>query len=413
MNFNHKLIPIVWKWIAWIVGIKNLEENRPELTKNWLNEKKRFEIFASEISMEWKNWRELRKCELTNSPGVNREKVTLPNRSSHHKYRSCRKEWIIWMILENLKMQNRFAVENYPTFPVIRQLFQVLVGCWAATKVCDLKHEICLEHRETFLPVHVQWSIRLQHLIKEYFTFWNQSATGENPVRDGTGKLVARSEERNRETIPMPRFLRRPSTMSSFFPAEGSYSTELRDWSTETADLRTLIWQIPTPSTFSCWKIRLKTQVSACSSSPRRQCNGSKKWRWSIPWTIFKSLAQGRWLRVLQYRWNYRRTTWLDRKDSEYRNCNSTKFPNPQSFLVWKIRFKTQVTTFWFSIGRYLWIKEVEMVDSLEELTSSRSVAGKNFPNFEMLDARIAPALNKIIQNSYFKKKVSLEEEKA
>ena len=30
-----------------------------------------------------------------------------------------------------------------------------------------------------------------------------------------------------------------------------------------------------------------------------------------------------------------------------------------------------------------------------------------------MLDARTAPALNKIIQNSYFKKKVCLEEQKA
>ena len=60
-----------------------------------------------------------------------------------------------------------------------------------------------------------------------------------------------------------------------------------------------------------------------------------------------------------------------------------------------------------------LWIKEVEMVDSMEELKSSRSVSGTNFPNFEMLDARIASSLNKIIQNSYFKKKVSLEEQRA
>ena len=60
-----------------------------------------------------------------------------------------------------------------------------------------------------------------------------------------------------------------------------------------------------------------------------------------------------------------------------------------------------------------LWIKEVEMVDSLEELKSSRSVAGKKFPKFETLDAKIACALNKIIQNSQFKKKVSLEEQKA
>ena len=55
----------------------------------------------------------------------------------------------------------------------------------------------------------------------------------------------------------------------------------------------------------------------------------------------------------------------------------------------------------------------MEMVDSLEELKSSRSVSGNYFPTFEMLDAKIASALNKIIQNSHFKKKVSLEEQKA
>ena len=58
-------------------------------------------------------------------------------------------------------------------------------------------------------------------------------------------------------------------------------------------------------------------------------------------------------------------------------------------------------------------INEVEMVDSLDELTSSRSVYGKDFPNFEMLDAKIASVWNDIIQNSHFKKKVSLEEQKA
>ena len=56
-----------------------------------------------------------------------------------------------------------------------------------------------------------------------------------------------------------------------------------------------------------------------------------------------------------------------------------------------------------------LWIKEVEMVDSLDELKASRSVSGKNFTNFEMLDAKIASVRNKI-QISQLKKKVSLEE---
>ena len=60
-----------------------------------------------------------------------------------------------------------------------------------------------------------------------------------------------------------------------------------------------------------------------------------------------------------------------------------------------------------------LWNKEVEMVESLEALKSSRSVTGTHGPDFELLDARIASALNKIIQNTRFKKKVSLEEMKA
>ena len=54
-----------------------------------------------------------------------------------------------------------------------------------------------------------------------------------------------------------------------------------------------------------------------------------------------------------------------------------------------------------------------EMVDSVDELKSSRSTQGKDFPNFEILDARIASALNKIIQNSHFKKKDTLEEQNA
>ena len=55
------------------------------------------------------------------------------------------------------------------------------------------------------------------------------------------------------------------------------------------------------------------------------------------------------------------------------------------------------------------------MVDSLEELKYSRSVSENKFPNFKMLDARIASALNKIIHNSFplQKKKVNLEEQKA
>ena len=90
------------------------------------------------------------------------------------------------------------------------------------------------------------------------------------------------------------------------------------------------------------------------------------------------------------------------------------KFPPPSSFLCRKIRFRSQVTACSDSPSEaMLRIKAVEMADSMEELKSSRSVAGKNFPNFVMLDAKITSALNKIIQNSHFSEKVSLEEQKA
>ena len=55
----------------------------------------------------------------------------------------------------------------------------------------------------------------------------------------------------------------------------------------------------------------------------------------------------------------------------------------------------------------------MEMVDSVDELRSSSSTRGISMPNYEVLDARIASALNRIIHNTQFKRKVSLEEQKA
>ena len=90
------------------------------------------------------------------------------------------------------------------------------------------------------------------------------------------------------------------------------------------------------------------------------------------------------------------------------------KFPTPATFACWKIRFKTEVCTCsQFRTETMHWIKEVEMVDSVDELKSSSSVRGIRMPDFEVLDARIASALNRIIHNSHFRRWVSLEEQKA
>ena len=78
------------------------------------------------------------------------------------------------------------------------------------------------------------------------------------------------------------------------------------------------------------------------------------------------------------------------------------KIQKPSDYLVW------------FSIGGYVMdqrSRDGRLIGWLKK--TSGSIAGQTFPKFEMLDARIASALNKIIQNSQFKKKVSLEEQKA
>ena len=83
------------------------------------------------------------------------------------------------------------------------------------------------------------------------------------------------------------------------------------------------------------------------------------------------------------------------------------KFSTPATFVCWKIRFKTEVCTCsQFPTEAMLWIKEVELVDSVDDLKSSCSVKGIHMPNFEVLEAKIASALNRIIHNSPFKRRV-------
>ena len=90
------------------------------------------------------------------------------------------------------------------------------------------------------------------------------------------------------------------------------------------------------------------------------------------------------------------------------------KFTTPATFACWKIRFKTEVCTCsQFPTAAVLLIKEVEMVESVDDLKSSCSITGIRTSDFGVLDAKIASALNRIIHNSRFKRRVSLEEQKA
>ena len=102
-----------------------------------------------------------------------------------------------------------------------------------------------------------------------------------------------------------------------------------------------------------------------------------------------------------------------DQQRLQISDLHFDKFPTPATFACWRIRFKTEVCTCsQFPTEAMQWIKEVEMVDSVDSKSSS-STRGIQMPNFEVLDARIASALNKIIHNCHFKRRISLEEQKA
>ena len=84
------------------------------------------------------------------------------------------------------------------------------------------------------------------------------------------------------------------------------------------------------------------------------------------------------------------------------------EFLNPSTFQCGKTSLKTEVCSCsGYPSEALRWIKEVEMVDSVEDLTTSQS------KNFEILDMKIVSSLKKIIKNSNFKKGVNLAEQKA
>ena len=101
-----------------------------------------------------------------------------------------------------------------------------------------------------------------------------------------------------------------------------------------------------------------------------------------------------------------------DQQRLQISDLHFDKFLTPAIFACWKIKFKNEeCTCSQFPTEAMQWIKN-ELNDSMDEFRFSSSTRGISMPNFEVLDARIASALNKIIHNSQFKRRISLEEQK-
>ena len=91
-------------------------------------------------------------------------------------------------------------------------------------------------------------------------------------------------------------------------------------------------------------------------------------------------------------------------KDCRFRILILTNSPRQQRSLVGRFDSRLRYILV-HNFPRKQWIKVVEMVESVDEQKSSRTIRGTHGPNFEVLDAKIASALNRIIQNTRFKKK--------
>ena len=105
-----------------------------------------------------------------------------------------------------------------------------------------------------------------------------------------------------------------------------------------------------------------------------------------------------------------------DRQRLQISERHFKNFPTSSTLSCWKTRFKTQISACsGFPSEAMLRMKEVEMVHSVDrfEIIGARFRVILTSLISRCLDARIASALNKIIQRSHFKKKVSLEEQKA
>ena len=75
-----------------------------------------------------------------------------------------------------------------------------------------------------------------------------------------------------------------------------------------------------------------------------------------------------------------------DQQQLQILDLHFDKFTTPATFVCWMIRFKTEVCTCsQFPTEAMQWIKEVELVDSVDDLRSSSSTRGISMPNLKYL----------------------------
>ena len=104
----------------------------------------------------------------------------------------------------------------------------------------------------------------------------------------------------------------------------------------------------------------------------------------------------------------YRQNCMIELPRNHISELHFDKFRDSSGFQCWKPKFETKVS----SCSGYLphamlWIKEVEVAESVDHLMMSQSIGGYVLTKFEMLDAKIASTLKRIISNQFIRRRIT------
>ena len=198
-----------------VTDILNLEE-QSRLQEEASSKEK---VLRNRIRSMHEMWEMKRAQELWTDKVFAKNRRKSRNNSTFHfpsAANKCKNKWILWVILEILRMWNQIIVGDCHTFPVKQQAFQVLVPCSAAIKDCSLyMGKVWTTVKRFFFLINFLQLTHPEIIIKEF------SISLLQILQDRFRELLEHKilsqdcERQNRGTTPLPTFARRSSTMIS------------------------------------------------------------------------------------------------------------------------------------------------------------------------------------------------------
>ena len=305
VNFRNKLMLSDWNWRTPILDMQNLEENKLVYKKNWDEGKLLRDIQNTKYS--WIG------CDEESSRTTSWRSLSAKIFSKNH-------ETIQRLTSQLQDMQEQMnSVNDSGEFQEVESNYSGRLSYVSSQPAMMPSSRSMLNHDKR-LPLDTWNTSGLQENVfgNQFSSFDSardhpqeihpcppQRERGSVPQATGSGTLFPRDDKQNRDTIPMPTFAGKPSTMSSGMPVEIPQNSMVGQQWQQISELQ--FDKFTNPQSFLVWKIRFKNEVSTCSfhrklcygskngdgseelkticsEFPRMRCYGSKKWRLSSQW---------------------------------------------------------------------------------------------------------------------------------